>query len=63
MNITTNNYVIECTVDNNYYAYILGHEQCFAIGETEEEALENLKIAEEEYLNEINAIYQIDDIA
>ena len=61
--IHKNNYVIECTVDNNYYAYILGHEQCFAIGETPEEAIENLKTVEEEFIREINAIYQIDDIA
>lgn len=56
-------YVVECTPDGQYYAYLSNHKQCFAYGETEEEALENLEDAAEEFYGEINSIFYIEDIA
>lgn len=57
MDIIAGKYAIGCT-PGNYYAYLLTHEQCCAYGESEEEALENLEVMEEEYLEEINELYQ-----
>ena len=37
--------------------------ECFAYGETEEEALENLETAAEEFYNEFNSIFYMEDIA
>lgn len=53
METVADKYVVECTPDGEYYAYLCNHEQCFAYGETEEEALENLETAAEEFYNEI----------
>ena len=47
METVADKYVVECTPDGEYYAYLCNHEQCFAYGETEEEALENLETAAE----------------
>lgn len=58
MDIIAGKYAIGCTPESNYYAYLLTHEQCCAYGESEEEALENLEVMEEEYLEEINELYQ-----
>lgn len=58
MDIIAEKYAIGCTPEGNYYAYLLTHEQCCAYGESEEEALENLEVMEEEYLEEINELYQ-----
>ncbi len=58
MDIIAGKYTIGCTPEGNYYAYLLTHEQCCAYGESEEEALENLEVMEEEYLEEINELYQ-----
>lgn len=58
MDIIAGKYAIGCTPEGNYYAYLLTHEQCCAYGESKEEALENLEVMEEEYLEEINELYQ-----
>ncbi len=63
MEINGSKYVVECTPDGAYYAYLSNHEQCFAYGETEEEALENLEDAAEEFYGEFNSIFYIEDIA
>lgn len=57
---TQNNWPYSKLIPNsgNYYAYLLTHEQCCAYGESEEEALENLEVMEEEFLEEINELYQ-----
>lgn len=55
METVADKYVVECTPDGEYYAYLCNHEQCFAYGETEEEALENLETAAEEFYNEFNS--------
>ena len=47
------NYVVECTPDGTYYAYLLDYHQCCAYGETEEEALDNLA----------RSVYYLEDIA
>lgn len=57
MDIIAGKYAISCTPEGSYYAYVLNHEQCCAYGESEEEALENLEIMEEEFLNEVNELY------
>ena len=57
METVADKYVVE------YYAYLCNHEQCFAYGETEEEALENLETAAEEFYNEFNSIFYMEDIA
>ena len=51
METIADKYTVECTPDGGYYAYLCNHEQCFAYGETEEEVLENLEIAAEEFYN------------
>lgn len=65
MNMETigNSYKVECTSGGEYYAYLLYHEQCFAFGETAEEAIENLEEAAQEFFNEINSVFYIEDIA
>ena len=63
METVADKYVVECTPDGEYYAYLCNHEQCFAYGETEEEALENLETAAEEFYNEFNSIFYMEDIA
>ena len=55
--------MVECTSGGEYYAYLLHHEQCCAFGETAEEAVENLEEAAEEFFNEINSVFYIEDIA
>lgn len=42
-------YVVECTPDGTYYAYLLDYRQCCAYGETEEEALDNLADVAEDF--------------
>ena len=64
MNVTipfSENYVLECTADGGFYAYLSGYEQCCAYGETEDDALANLQDVAEEYFNEIALLYRIDD--
>lgn len=63
METVSDKYVVECTPDGEYHAYLSNHEQCFAYGETEEEALENLKTAAEEFYNEFNSIFYMEDMA
>lgn len=58
MNIISGKYAVSCTPEGSYYAYSLMHEQCYAYGESEEEALENLETMESEFLEEINELYQ-----
>lgn len=33
METVADKYVVECTPDGEYYAYLCNHEQCFAYGE------------------------------
>ena len=63
METIADKYTVECTPDGGYYAYLCNHEQCFAYGETEEEVLENLEIAAEEFYNEFSSIFYMEDIA
>ena len=61
MDIIAGKYAISYTPEGNYYAYLLTHEQCCAYGESEEEALENLEVMEEEFLEEIIEFFGIHD--
>lgn len=66
MNISTSfpeNYVLECTADGGYYAYLSDYDQCCAYGETEDDALENLKDVADEYFKEIALLYTIEDVS
>ena len=63
METIADKYTVECTPDGGYYAYLCNHEQCFAYGETEEEVLENLEMAAEEFYNEFSSIFYMEDIA
>lgn len=65
MNISTSfpeNYVLECTADGGYYAYLSDYDQCCAYGETEDDALENLQDVADEYFKEIALLYTIEDV-
>lgn len=57
------NYVLECTSDGAYCAYLSDYPQCCAYGETEEEALENLTDATEDFWGEVNSVYCLENIA
>lgn len=57
------NYVVECTLDGEFYAYLLDYHQCCAYGETEEEAVENLSEVADEFFNEVSLMYRIDEMA
>lgn len=57
------NYVVECTSDGTYYAYLLDYHQCCAYGETEEEALDNLADVAEDFFGEVSSVYYLEDIA
>lgn len=63
MEVFSSKYVVECLPDGEYYAYLLNYSQCSAFGETVEEALENLKLQEEEFFNEIASVYGLEDMA
>ena len=52
------NYVVECTPDGEFYAYLLDYHQCGAYGETEEEAVENLSEVADEFFNEVSLMYR-----
>ena len=52
------NYVVECTPDGEFYAYLLDYHQCCAYGETEEES----EVADE-FFNEVSLMYRIDEMA
>ncbi|WP_286031488.1 type II toxin-antitoxin system HicB family antitoxin [Phocaeicola coprophilus] len=57
------NYVVECTPNGEFYAYLLDYHQCCAYGETEEEAVENLSEVADEFFNEVSLMYRIDEMA
>ncbi len=66
MNISTpfsESYVLECTADGSYYAYLSDYDQCCAYGETEDDALENLRDVADEYFREIALLYTIEDVS
>lgn len=66
MNIGTpfsESYVLECTADGGYYAYLSDYDQCCAYGETEDDALENLRDVADEYFREIALLYTIEDVS
>ena len=53
------NYVVECTPDGEFYAYLLDYHQCGAYGET----VENLWEVADEFFNEVSLMYRIDEMA
>ena len=57
------NYVVECTPDGEFYAYLQDYHQCCAYVETEEEAVENLSEVSDEFFNEVSLMYRIDEMA
>lgn len=63
MEAISSKYVVECLPDGEYYAYLSDYSQCSAFGATVEEALENLEFQEEEFINEIAAVYGMEDMA
>lgn len=56
-------YVLECTPDGGFYAYLSDYDQCCAYGETEDDALENLQEVAEEYFREIALMYTLEDVS
>ena len=56
-------YVVECTPDGTYYAYLLDSRQCCAYGETAEEALDNLAAVAEYFFGEVSSVYYLEDYA
>ena len=46
-----------------FYAYLLEYNQCCAYGETENEAIENLREISYDFFSEINSVFAIDDMA
>ena len=56
------NYVVECTPDGEFYAYLLDYHQCCAYGETEE-AVKTLSEVADEFFNEVSLMYKIDEMA
>lgn len=56
-------YVLECTSDGGFYAYLSDYDQCCAYGETEDDALENLQEVAEEYFREIALMYTLEDVS
>lgn len=63
MEVIAGKYVVECLPRGEYYAYLLEHEQCFAYGETVEDAIENVELMAEEFLYEISSMYTLEDMA
>lgn len=63
MEVISGKYVVECMPNGEYYAYLSDYNQCFAFGETPEEALENLAFQEEEFFSEIVSVYGLEDMA
>lgn len=63
MEVIAGKYVVECLPGGEYYAYLLEHEQCFAYGETVEDAIENVELIAEEFLYEISSMYTLEDMA
>ena len=63
MELIESKYIVECTLGGEYYAYLADYNQCCAYGETLEEAIYNLKETSDEFFNELNSIYFIEDIS
>lgn len=63
MEIINGKYMVECTASGDYYAYLLGHDQCCAYGETVEDAIERVDSMAEDFFYEMSALYQLEDIA
>lgn len=63
MEIISGKYVVECTATGDYYAYLLGYEQCCAYGETVEDAIENVESMEEDFFYEVSSVYELEDMA
>ena len=57
------NCVIESLPNGEFYAYLLEYNQCCAYGETENEAIENLREISYDFFSEINSVFAIDDMA
>ena len=55
--------MVECMPNGEYYAYLMEHEQCFAYGETVEDAIENVEVMAQEFLCEISSVYGLEDMA
>ena len=52
MKLNKTDYVIECTFDGGYYAWLTVNMQCNAYGDSPEEAVDNLQQTMEELINE-----------
>lgn len=62
MSTTTNNlYAVELTPHGEYFAYLSHHKQCFAYGETKEDAIENLKTASEDFFDAFEAVFSLEE--
>lgn len=63
MELKKNEYHIESTPGGEYYAFLTDYHQCCAYGETPEEALEALSDIADEFFNEVNEIYLVEEFA
>lgn len=63
MEVIAGKYVVECMPNGEYYAYLMENEQCFAYGETVEDAIENVEVMAQEFLCEISSVYGLEDMA
>lgn len=63
MELKRNEYHIECTPGGEYYAFLTDYHQCCTYGETAEEALETLSDLADEFFNEVNEIYRVEEFA
>ena len=52
MKLKKTDYVLECTFDGGYYAWLTVNMQCNAYGDSPEEAVDNLQQTMEELINE-----------
>lgn len=63
MEVVSGKYVVECTETGDYYAYLLGYEQCCAYGETAEDAIEEVESMAEDFFCEVSAMYELEEMA
>lgn len=62
MEVVSGKYVVECTSTGDYYAYLLGYEQCCAYGETIEDAIDNVESMAEDFFYEVSSVYEQEDM-
>lgn len=63
MQLNINEYHIESTPGGEFCAYLVDYHQCWAYGETPEEALDALSDVADEFFGEVDAIYQVEEFA